>query len=78
MLFILRIILSAITLSLSVYCFVTERFEYMPLMMLSLGAMLFVSGLHELSKNKKAIWGYFSIAVSVFVVFSTIERFINR
>ncbi|WP_425482012.1 DUF3953 domain-containing protein [Cytobacillus depressus] len=46
--------------------------------MLSLGAMLFVSGLHELSKNKKAIWGYFSIAVSVFVVFSTIERFINR
>ena len=67
MLKILRIVLSIITISLSGFSLITENFEYIPYLMLSLGVTMLVIGLIELEKNRKEFWGFMSIVVSLFV-----------
>ncbi len=72
MLKILRIILSIITMGLSVFSLITKNFEYIPYLMLSLGATMLVAGLIELQKNSKEFWGYFGIVASLFVFYVAI------
>ncbi|MED3836777.1 DUF3953 domain-containing protein [Peribacillus frigoritolerans] len=66
---IVRIILAIIVLALSAYQLITENFELMPYSMLFLGAMILVTGLSELQKDRKGFWGYMSIVISLFIFF---------
>ncbi len=75
MLKILRIILSVITMSLLVFSLITENVEYIPYLMLSLGAAMLVTGLIELQKNSKEFGGYFGIVASLFVFYVAIQVF---
>lgn len=75
MLKILRIILSIITMGLSVFSLITKNFEYIPYLMLSLGATMLVAGLIELQKNSKEFWGYFGSVASLFVFYVAIQGF---
>ena len=75
MLKIFRIILSIITMGLSVFSLITKNFEYIPYLMLSLGATMLVAGLIELQKNSKEFWGYFGIVASLFVFYVAIQGF---
>lgn len=75
MLKILRIILSIITMGLSVFSLITKNFEYIPYLMLSLGATMLVAGLIELQKNSKEFWGYFGIVASLFAFYVAIQGF---
>ncbi|KYG32935.1 DUF3953 domain-containing protein [Priestia endophytica] len=72
----LRIFLSVIVLILSVYSLITQSFKLMPYSMFLLGAMILVTGLMELKKDKKEFWGYVCIIVSLFAVYVSIQGFL--
>ncbi|MFS0762316.1 MULTISPECIES: DUF3953 domain-containing protein [Peribacillus] len=72
----IRIILAIIVLALSAYQLITENFELMPYSMLFLGAIMLVTGLSELQKDRKGFWGYMSIGISLFVFFVSIQGFL--
>ena len=59
MLKILRIVLSIITISLLGFSLITENFDYIPYLMLSLGATMLVIGLIELQKKQKRLLGIY-------------------
>ncbi|MET1180795.1 MULTISPECIES: DUF3953 domain-containing protein [Bacillales] len=71
-----RIILAIIVLALSAYQLITENFELMPYSMLFLGALMLVTGLAELQKDRKGFWGYMSMVVSAFLFFVSIQGFL--
>ncbi|WP_377890055.1 hypothetical protein [Alkalihalobacillus sp. R86527] len=50
---VLRIVLSAVTVGLSVFVLVTDRFELMPYLMFGLGTVMFVTGIAEWKGNRK-------------------------
>jgi len=60
-------------MGLSVFSLITKNFEYIPYLMLSLGATMLVAGLIELQKSSKEFWGYFSIVASLFVFYVAIQ-----
>lgn len=66
MLEVLRIVLSVIVLALAGYSLITKSFEFIPYMILFLGANVLVTGLIELQKDKKGVWGYMYIIASLF------------
>ncbi|WP_019392389.1 DUF3953 domain-containing protein [Priestia filamentosa] len=72
----LRIFLSVIVLILSVYSLITQNFKLMPYSMFLLSAMILVTGLIELKKDKKEFWGYVCIIVSLFAVYVSIQGFL--
>ena len=69
MLKILRIVLSIITISLSGFSLITENFEYIPYLMLSLGATMLVIGSIELQKNRKDFWGFIEYSLYHYLFF---------
>ncbi|MEP9409706.1 DUF3953 domain-containing protein [Peribacillus frigoritolerans] len=71
-----RIILAIIVLALSAYQLITENFELMPYSMLFLGAIMLVTGLAELQKDRKGFWGYMSLVVSSFFFYVSIQGFL--
>ena len=73
---ILRIVLSLTTIILAIYGLITSNFEFMPYMMLSLGALMLFIGIVEIRRQRKAYWGYISIVVSLFVVYVAIQGFL--
>jgi hypothetical protein len=73
---ILRIVLSLTTITLAIYGLITSNFEFMPYMMLSLGALMLFIGIVEIRRQRKAYWGYISIVVSLFVVYVAIQGFL--
>ncbi|MGJ3194206.1 DUF3953 domain-containing protein [Peribacillus frigoritolerans] len=72
---IVRIILAIIVLALSACLLITENFEFMPYSMLFLGAIMLVTGLAELQKDRKGFWGYMSLVVSSFLFYVSIQGF---
>ncbi|MGE6754200.1 YczI family protein [Rossellomorea sp. NPDC071047] len=73
MLFKLRILFSTIAIAFALYGLVSEDPPefIMTVMLLSLGAMMFVMGFSEYNSNKKAS-AYFSFIAAVFVGFVSI------
>ncbi|MFJ5625103.1 DUF3953 domain-containing protein [Peribacillus loiseleuriae] len=69
MLKILRIVLSVIVFALAGYSLITKNFEFIPYMMLFLGANVLVTGLIELQKDQKGVWGYMYIIASLFPLY---------
>ncbi|MFB6805055.1 DUF3953 domain-containing protein [Peribacillus butanolivorans] len=76
MLKILRIAFSIIVLILSGYGLITENFELSSYMIFFLGALMLVTGLAELQKDRKRFWGYMSIIVSLYAFFVSIQGFL--
>ena len=52
------------------------NFEFMPYMLLSLGALMLFIGIVEIQRQRKAYWGYIIIVVSLFVVYVAIKGFL--
>ncbi|TQR16127.1 DUF3953 domain-containing protein [Psychrobacillus vulpis] len=53
------------------------QLELIPFMMLSLGTSMFLSGLNDLKKDKKAIYGYIFITISlILILVAVIKLFI--
>ncbi|MFB7640723.1 DUF3953 domain-containing protein [Peribacillus butanolivorans] len=76
MLKILRIVFSIIVLYLSGYGLITGNFELSSYMIFFLGALMLVTGLAELQKDRKRFWGYMSIIVSLYAFFVSIQGFL--
>ncbi|MGW6298983.1 DUF3953 domain-containing protein [Peribacillus butanolivorans] len=76
MLKILRIVFSIIVLILSGYGLITKNFELSSYMIFFLGALMLVTGLAELQKDRKRFWGYMSIIVSLYAFFVSIQGFL--
>ncbi|MEJ9228795.1 DUF3953 domain-containing protein [Peribacillus butanolivorans] len=76
MLKILRIVFSIIVLILSGYGLITENFELSSYMIFFLGALMLVTGLAELQKDRKRFWGYMCIIVSLYAFFVSIQGFL--
>ncbi|RAS75132.1 DUF3953 domain-containing protein [Priestia endophytica] len=72
----LRNFLSIIVLVLSGYSLITQNFKLMPYFMFLLGAMVLVTGLIELKRDKKEASGYVCIIVSLFAVYVSIQGFL--
>ncbi|WP_260287010.1 DUF3953 domain-containing protein [Peribacillus aracenensis] len=71
---IVKLILAMIVLAVSAYQLITGNFELMPYSMLFLGALMLVTGLVELQKDRKG--GFLScIVVSLFLFFVSIQGF---
>ncbi|MBT2616246.1 MULTISPECIES: DUF3953 domain-containing protein [unclassified Bacillus (in: firmicutes)] len=71
---IVRIILAIIVLALSAYQLITETFV-MPYLMLIVGALMLVTGLVELQKDRKG--GFLGcVVVSIFLFFVSIQGFL--
>ena len=49
-------------------------FELIPFMMLSLGTSMFLSGLDDLKKDKKAKYGYIFITISIILILVAIIK----
>ncbi|MFC0210988.1 DUF3953 domain-containing protein [Paenibacillus chartarius] len=76
MLNISKVILAIIVIGLSSYLLITKNFELMPYLMLFLAIFMLVTGLIECQRNRKGIWGYLSILVSLFILFVSIQGFL--
>ncbi|MGG0369355.1 DUF3953 domain-containing protein [Priestia endophytica] len=72
----LRIFLSVIVLVLSGYSLITQNFKLMPYFIFLLSAIILVTGLIELKRDKKEFWGYACIIVSLFAVYVSIQGFL--
>jgi Protein of unknown function (DUF3953) len=72
----LRIFLSVIVLVLSGYSLITQNFKLVPYFMFLLGAMILVTGLIELKRDKKEFWGYVCIIASLFAVYISVQGFL--
>ncbi|MGE7763234.1 DUF3953 domain-containing protein [Peribacillus sp. NPDC097895] len=71
-----RIILTIVVFVLSGYSLITQTLELMPYYMFFLGALILVTGLAEIQKDRKGFWGYINIAISLFVFFASIQAFL--
>ncbi|MED3998222.1 DUF3953 domain-containing protein [Peribacillus frigoritolerans] len=71
-----RIILTIVVIVLSGYSLITQTLELMPYYMFFLGALILVTGLAEIQKDRKGFWGYINIAISLFVFFASIQAFL--
>ncbi|WP_042348628.1 DUF3953 domain-containing protein [Bacillus massiliigorillae] len=71
-----RIILTIITVGLSAYALITEKYDYNSYTLLLLGFIMLLMGLEELQKDRKNFWGYIGIIASVFVFFVSIKVFL--
>ncbi|MFE4709109.1 DUF3953 domain-containing protein [Peribacillus simplex] len=70
---IVRIILVIVVIVLSGYSLIIQTLELMPYYMFFLGALILVTGLAELQKDRKGFWGYMNIAISLFVFLASIQ-----
>ncbi|MFE4143952.1 DUF3953 domain-containing protein [Peribacillus sp. YIM B13472] len=71
---IVKLILAMIVLAVSVYQLITGNFDLMPYSMLFLGALMLVTGLVELQKDRKG--GFLGCGVvSLFLFFVSIQGF---
>ncbi|CAH0158414.1 DUF3953 domain-containing protein [Peribacillus simplex] len=71
---IVKLILAMIVLAVSVYQLITGNFDLMPYSMLFLGALMLVTGLVELQKDRKG--GFLGcVVVSLFLFFVSIQGF---
>ncbi len=72
---IVRVILAIFVIVLTGYNRITET-ELMPYYMFFLGALILVTGLSELQKDRKGFWGYMNIVISLFIFFVSIQGFL--
>lgn len=73
---IVRFILTIVVIALGGYTLVTQTLELMPYYMFFMGALLLVTGLSELQKDRNGFWGYTNIAISIFAFLASIQAFL--
>lgn len=70
-----RVILVIVVIVLTGYNLITET-ELVPYYMFFLGALILVTGLSELQKDRKGFWGYMNIVISLFIFFVSVQGFL--
>lgn len=75
MLTLLRYIFSVLGMLFAAYGLITQDFSYAPFMMLFLGLMMFIIGLEEFKKERKA-YGYLFVTTFLFSLYVSIQGFI--
>lgn len=73
---IIKIILTIVTIALLGYVLLNKSFALMPVMMLSVGALMFVTGVIEIQKDRKDFFGYLNIFGSLFLFFVSMQLFL--
>ena len=76
MLILLKTILAAAVIVLSVYGLISQNFMYMPYSMFLLGALMLTMGLTELKEDRKRAGGYLFLILSLFIFFVTLQDLI--
>ena len=71
---IVKIILASIVISLATYSLKTKT-DLLPYYMFFLAALILVTGIAELHKDKKGFKGYLSIGIAFFVFLVSIQSF---
>ncbi|MEO4053963.1 YczI family protein [Solibacillus sp. CAU 1738] len=79
MLKVMRIIFTVIGAGLGVYALITDKFQVMPLMLFSLGAMMLLTGISELKEKRMtmAIISFLSAAFALFVCVYTFNTWVQ-
>ena len=76
MLKILKTILAAAVIILSVYGLISQNFTFMPYFMLLLGVLMLTMGLTELKEDRKRVAGYLFLILSLFIFFVIVQDLI--
>ncbi|WP_240687984.1 YczI family protein [Pseudalkalibacillus hwajinpoensis] len=69
---VLRLVLSIITFSISVYVLITKHIDLMPLMMFFLSILMLVMGIEEFQKERKTM-GLLLVGAFLFALFVSME-----
>ncbi|MCY9140261.1 DUF3953 domain-containing protein [Peribacillus frigoritolerans] len=70
-----RVILAIVVIILTGNNRITET-ELVPYYMFFLGALILVTGLSELQKDRKGFWGHMNIVISLFIFLVSIQGFL--
>jgi hypothetical protein len=73
---IIKIILTVIATALLDYVLLSKNFALIPFMMLFVGALMLVTRLVEIQKDRKEFLGYLNIIGSIFIFFVSIQLFL--
>ena len=73
---IIKIILTIVAIALLGYVLLSKSFALIPVMMLSAGALMFVTGVIEIQKDRKDFLGYLNIFGSLFLFFVSMQFFL--
>ena len=76
MLKLLKTILAAAVIVLSIYGLISQNFMYMPYSMFLLGALMLAMGLTELKEDRKRVFGYLFLILSLFIFFVIVQDLI--
>ncbi|OAH55405.1 hypothetical protein AWH48_20145 [Domibacillus aminovorans] len=71
-----RWIFATLAMTLSGYSLLTKNVDFMPYLMLLVGASLLMTGVAELQKDRKGFWGYMSMMASLFAFYASIQGFL--
>jgi len=76
MLKLLKAMLAAAVIVLSVYGLISQNFTFMPYLMFLLGALMLTMGLTELKEDRKRAVGYLFLILSLFIFFVIVQDLI--
>lgn len=71
-----RLLISIVVIAFSTFILLTKQFEFLPYMLLALGASTMMIGISELQHDRKNYWAYASIIASLFVFYVSIQSFL--
>ncbi|TGB02828.1 DUF3953 domain-containing protein [Halobacillus salinus] len=77
MLKISRLVFSILVIISSLYIVITKNFDWIPLMLVALGASTFVIGISEIRSDKRNFWGYLSLGATFIVLYTLIDLLSN-
>lgn len=77
MLRISRLVFSILVIVSSLYIVISKNFNWIPLMLIALGASTFVIGISEIRTDKRNFWGYLSLAATFIVLYTLIDLLAN-
>ncbi|MBA2175013.1 hypothetical protein H0266_08925 [Halobacillus locisalis] len=72
-----RLLFSVLVISSSVYILVTKNFDFIPYLLMALGASTLVIGISEVRSDKRNFWGYVSIAATFVVLYTLFDILSN-
>ena len=71
---VIRFSLAIVVIVLSGYSLITGA-ELLNYVLIFMAIMILMNGVSELQKDKKAFWGYMSIAISFFILYVSLNGF---
>ena len=72
-----RLLFSVLVIASSVYILITKNFDFIPYLLMALGASTLVIGISEVRLDKRNFWGYVSIAATFVVLYTLFDLLSN-